>query len=295
LVLIIGAIAAGTALGTTATCTTPAAGSTLPGSAFEIDTNANLKVDATGAGNTGCIDWLTGTSVSDPFRAGVAWKLDSPSGSADESFTQGTKEDTADPTVEFGSIPPNKSDLKAFGTFQESGTITQSNPTGKFLELFWARVQDPSGTTNMDFELNQKVCQADGTNCAPTSKQTPVRTGDGAGPLLDDLLITYDLSRGGTSATISIRKWTGSAWGAPTLVGQSALGTINTSLITQSPIITPQTPLDRWILAPLEKRQSPLVLCSGMPSADRSARRISRAVPRTRSRLLSRTSCRPSK
>lgn len=233
-VLIVGAIAGGVALGTTSTCTSPPAGTTLAGSAFEIDSNANLKVDT-----NGCIDWLTGSNASDPFRAGVDWRLDSPSGSNDESFTQGTKEDTADPVTEFGSIPPNKSDLKAFGTYQEAGTVSQTNPTGKFLELFWARVQDPSGTTNMDFELNKNYCDpaAPTASTCSANNLTPKRS-EG------DILITYDLSRGGTRATISVRKWTAAGvWGAPTVIAQSeALGTINTSLISTSPIVTPQTP-----------------------------------------------------
>jgi hypothetical protein len=55
-----------------------------------------------------------------------------------------------------GSIPPNKSELKVFGVHTEVGTASAANPTGKFLQLLWSRVQNPSGTTNMDFELNQK-------------------------------------------------------------------------------------------------------------------------------------------
>jgi len=203
----------------------------LAGSNFEIDQDANLKVDD----SSPSIDWLTGGEATG-FRDGVDWKLDTASGANDESFTQGTKEDTADPVVETGSIPPNKSDLKAFGLYEEND---------EFLELFWARVQDPSGTTNMDFELNQKVCEADGTNCAPTSKKTPVRTGDGTGPLQDDILITYDLSRGGTVATISIRKWNGTKWGPATqLANQTeAVGSINTSTIAASPLgsLSPRT------------------------------------------------------
>ena len=99
------------------------------------------------------------------------------------------------------------------------GEVTPGDPTGKFLALFWTRVQDPSGTTNMDFELNQKLCDLTKTptNCAPNGV-TPIRTGDGPGPLNGDKLITYDLSKGGTVATISIRTWNGSAWGSPTVL-----------------------------------------------------------------------------
>ena len=103
----------------------------LSGSNFEIDTDANLKVD-----DAGSLDWA---NVTEKRKADVA------SGTGDNSFGQGTKEDTAVPTVVSGSIPPNKSDLKYFGVYQE-GTSSAG-----FLNLFWSRVQDPTGTTNMDF------------------------------------------------------------------------------------------------------------------------------------------------
>src|SRR5919112_4206285 len=212
LVVTIAALAGGIAYGTTTTCANPA---TLNGSAFEVDTNANLVVNT-----TGCIDWLTG-GTGTGLRSGVVAKNDTTSGSTDESFGNGTKEDTAVPSIVDGQIPPNKSDLKAFGVYSEQGEVTASNPTGKYLALFWTRVQDPSGTTNMDFELNQSsVKSANGV--------TPVRTSG-------DKLITYDLSNGGTVATISIRTWSGSAWGSPTVItggaNPNALGSINTSLI----------------------------------------------------------------
>src|SRR3954452_9208528 len=190
--------------------------SVLSGSNFEIDTDSNLKVD----GAADCIDWLaggTGTSL----RTGVLSTTDKPTGATDDSFGQGSQEDDAVPTVIAGSIPPNKSDLKTFGLYSE---VTA---TGKFLELFWTRVQNPSGTTNMDFELNQKACEpaATPTNCS-TNGVTPART---AG----DKLITYDLANGGTVPTISIRTWSGSAWGAPVDMTASgdALASVNTSAI----------------------------------------------------------------
>jgi hypothetical protein len=93
---------------------------------------------------SGCKDWLNTGPGTGPII-----KQDSPSGSGDESFGEGTKEDTALPTVVSGSIPPNKSDLKAFGVYTETGEVKPGNPTGKFLELLWTRVQDPSGTTNV--------------------------------------------------------------------------------------------------------------------------------------------------
>jgi hypothetical protein len=166
-----------------------AVGASLPGSTFEIDTNANLIVNTSGN-----IDWLTG-GTGTGFRSGVTVKPDQPSGTGDDSFGQGTKEDTAVPTVVSGSIPPNKSDLTNFGVYLET---TASG--ARFLNLFWHRVQDPTGTTNMDFELNQsQVKSGNGI--------TPVRT---AG----DLLIQYDLANGGTNPELFLSRWVTSGAGS---------------------------------------------------------------------------------
>ncbi len=172
----------------------------LLGSNFEIDTDANLRVDDPSPS----IDWA---------NVAESRKADTVSGSTDESFGQGSKEDTAVPSVMDGGIPPNKSDLKFFGVHQEGAT------SNGFLNLFWSRVQDPSGTTNMDFEFNQ-------SSTLSGNGFTPVRT---AG----DLLIIYDLSNGGIKPTLSLRTWTGSVWGPPTDLTSSAAatGSINTSSI----------------------------------------------------------------
>jgi hypothetical protein len=225
--LVVAFAISGSAVATTAGCTNAA---TLTGSAFEIDTNANLVVNT-----SGCIDWLN--SAGTDLRTGVLAKADKPTGSGDDSFGQGTSENDANPTIVSGSIPPNKSDLKVFGLYQESGEVTAANPSGKYLALFWSRIQNPSGTTNMDFELNQNFCDpsATPTNCAINSKdpsvtpETPVRKSG-------DKLITYDLSKGGTVPTISIRTWNGTVWGPATVISggavPSALGSVNTTLIT---------------------------------------------------------------
>jgi len=189
-----------------------AANVALAGSNFEIDDDANTTVQ----GAAPAQDWNSVSEIK---------KEDTPSGSQDNSFGNGAKENTANPSVVDGGIPPNKSDLKFFGLYQEGAA------SNGFLNLYWTRVQDPSGTTNMDFELNQRQC---------TPNQTPVDpdcAGNGITPkrTTGDILVIYDLSNGGTNATISFRKWLNSdQWGSLTdltALGQ-AVGTINTSAIT---------------------------------------------------------------
>lgn len=182
---------------------------------FEIDTDANLRVDDSAAS----IDWAGVTEIR---------QEDLPSGGADNSFGNGSKEDTPVPSVVSGSIPPNKSDLKTFGGYREVGTNGDT-----LLHLFWHRVQEPSGTTNMDFEFNK-------SRTASANGVTPVRS---AG----DLLIQYDLSQGGTNPVLSLSRWvtTGAGsqcegsnatpcWGtrANLTAAGIATGSINTSAIT---------------------------------------------------------------
>jgi hypothetical protein len=197
-------------------------GASLSDSNFEIDANANLKVDTSGR-----IDWLA-ESPETAMRTGVISRSDQLTGGSDDSFGGGAKEDSAVPGVVSGGIPPNKSDLKNFGIFQET------NSAGSFLHLFWARVQDPSGSTNMDFEFNHNQCAYEMVGTPPVRTETaqsecsangvtPVRT-DG------DRLITYDLSNGGATATIGMRIWGESGW-SPDVPLDGAKGTVNTTLI----------------------------------------------------------------
>ena len=160
---------------------------------------------------------------------------DTESGQNDDAFGQGSKEDTAEPKVVLGGVPPNKSDLKTFGLF------TERNAQGNFLHLFWTRVQDPSGTTLMDFEFNREKCDGNdpaGSSCSGNGI-TPNRT---AG----DLLITYELAQGGTVAELFLFRWLESAadgqceasnkypcWGEGVALNGSgdAVGSINSSPI----------------------------------------------------------------
>lgn len=184
-------------------------GTKVPGSNFEIDADANFVQDDASPS----VDWLQqGTNT---YTTGVRVTTDTVSGPSDESFGNGSKEDTAVPSVVDGGIPPNKSDLKAFGLYIEAG---------RFLNLFWTRVQDPEGTTNMDFEFNQSTTLT-------ANNFTPVRTPG-------DFLITYDLSRGGTNPTISVRKWLSTnKWGPAVEISEQnpveAAGSINTQTIAE--------------------------------------------------------------
>ncbi|MEA3056974.1 MAG: hypothetical protein QOD30_2406, partial [Actinomycetota bacterium] len=169
----------------------------LTDSNFEIDTDANTTVDGGGTN----VDWNTVTEASVDESGS--------SGAGDNSFGQGSKEDTAVPSVVSGGIPPNKSDLKTFGVYIEND---------RFLHMYWTRVQDPSGTTNMDFEFNQ-------SETISANNVTPERTPG-------DFLITYDLSQGGTHPTISVRiLGSNGRWGTATPVADqtAALASINTA------------------------------------------------------------------
>lgn len=185
----------------------------LTGSSFE-STDGNLVVD----GGTAAKDWANAPGLRTAF--------DKPTGQQDDSFGQGTKEDTAVPTVVDGSIPNNKSDLTRF-------YVANEHVNGKdFLYLAWERVQEPTGTTNMDFEFNQSRTKSG-------NGITPVRT---AG----DVLIKYDLSQGGTVPSFGLHRWvtTGTAatvceasnsvpcWGKVTPLSGFADGSINTVTVT---------------------------------------------------------------
>jgi hypothetical protein len=198
----------------------------LSGSDFEIDKiveppagskkntlptgGANLKLNGSGS----CVDW---GSVSDTKQP------DGTTGSNDNSFGQGTSENDAVPTVVSDSIPPNKSDLLNFGVFEEHAA------TKTFVALYWARINSPSGTTNMDFELNQNSCDFSAAqdttppgNICSANHVTPTR-------LSGDKLVIFNLSSGGTSVDILLRTWNGSSWADETQLNTTgkAIGSIN--------------------------------------------------------------------
>lgn len=182
----------------------------LAGSNFEIDVDANLKVDDPAPPS---LDWANVTEI----RA-----TDKVNGTGDNSYAGGVKEDSACPGETTDSIPPNKSDLLSFHVYEEAGTGTHPG----FLNLAWSRVSDPSGTTLMDFEFNQS--------------STPCSSGPNVVRTAGDLLIEYAIDQGGSRADITVRYWSGTAWGPAfdldipsSTCGNApcAAGTINSSVI----------------------------------------------------------------
>jgi hypothetical protein len=159
------------------TGTTPSCLGALTGSNF-AGGDGNLLTSPTNFGTT---DWQ---NVS-----GLHTGIDLASGSGDNAFGQGTKEDNANVTVVSGSIPPNKSDLTRF--YEASEFANGSN----FLYLAWERT-NVLGSANMDFEINQVLTPGLG-NPGP---HTIVRT---AG----DLLITFDFNNGGGRPSLGLLTW----------------------------------------------------------------------------------------
>jgi len=167
------------ATGTTQSCSGPLAGSTFAGG------DGNLLASPTTFGTT---DWQNVTGLNPAF--------DLPSGTGDNSFGQGTKEDNPAVTVVSGSIPPNKSDLTRFYEASEIGSNNHN-----FLYLAWER-SNVLGSANMDFEINQAATPGLGSPGPHTINRT-------AG----DLLVTYDFTNGGGKPTLGLLFWLTAAAG----------------------------------------------------------------------------------
>lgn len=134
----------------------------------------------------------SGTNTDWDNVAGLHSGIDLASGSTDNSFGQGTKEDSSAVTVVTGSIPPNKNDLTRF--YEASEHAGSSD----YLYLAWERAVN-IGNANLDFEIN-KLAQP---NLATAGAKTLNRS---AG----DLLVTYDFGGSGTP-TLGILRWLTSA------------------------------------------------------------------------------------
>ena len=157
------------------------ASANLAPSTFEGN-DGNLVVN----GGAGAHDWDNAPNLS----VGV----DLPTGTGDNSFGQGAKEDNVQTTVVSGSIPNSKADLARFAVAGE--TIGSDS----YLYLAWSR-ENQSGTVNFDFELNALAQPNLTTPGAKTLNRS-----------VNDALINYSFQGGGQNPTLTRYHWSGSAW-----------------------------------------------------------------------------------
>jgi hypothetical protein len=160
----------------------------LPGTTFEGNDGNLLRNGAAGSFTDWCNDSISSTAACSAGKTApnLVVQNDRPSGSGDNAFGQGAKEDISNPTVVSGSIPPNKSDLTRFLVANEKiGANT-------FLYLGWER-SNVLGSANMDFELNQ-------SSTLGGNNTTPIRT-------QGDLLVTFDFTNGGGNPVLGMLMW----------------------------------------------------------------------------------------
>jgi uncharacterized repeat protein (TIGR01451 family)/LPXTG-motif cell wall-anchored protein len=150
-------------------------------------------------------------SPTSDVAAGASAMTDPTATSDTTNYGGGSTDDDICPTVATGTAP-NASDLDAFYFGAET------NASGVFVYLAWHRMST-SGTTTLDFELNQSSETAPGCG-----SHQPART---AG----DLLVTYDFTGSGGAVTLSRRTWVGTsaagAWSAATTLTSHAEGSVN--------------------------------------------------------------------
>jgi len=133
-----------------------------------------------------------GTDGVQDTSPNVTCGTDTASGTSDNAFGQGSKDDIDPPTVVAGSIPPNKSDLSRFCSgFAQSGH--------SFLYLYWERT-NVLGTANFSFEYNQSATLS-------SNGVTPVR-------MAGDLLILYDFAKSGNQLNLNVSMWVTSGAGS---------------------------------------------------------------------------------
>ena len=231
----------------------------LSGSTFEGN-DGNLVVNTPGNH-----DWVNAPNLS----VGV----DLPTGTQDNSFGQGSKEDNVDVNVVGGSIPNSKADLARFAL---AGEVI-GNDT--YMYLAWSR-ENQSGTVNFDFELN-KVAQPDLTTPGPKHLNRSV----------NDLLINYAFQGGSNTPTLTRYHWDGSQWVSDGVIsstcseGATNAATVSENLGGQYRRRSPRPAVRRGSDQPHLRRHR-----SARCTVRASARVMSSPAPRPHSRRRSRTS-----
>jgi len=179
------------------------AGANLANSTFEGN-DGNLVVNT--AGNH---DWVNAPNLS----VGV----DLPTGTSDNSFGQGAKENDVNTTVVAGSIPNSKADLARFAV---AGEVIQGDT---FMYIAWSR-ENQSGTVNFDFELNAAP-QPDLTTPGP---KVLVHT-------VNDVLINYAFQGGSNTPTLTKYTWNGNDWGTgQTISGSCEEAQTNSATVSEN-------------------------------------------------------------
>jgi len=155
-------------------------------SKFEIDGNAKPFT----AGNK---EWQTVIGT-----AGFTFARDLAKDANDESFGQGAKEDSLQPQIVNGSIPPNKNDFTRFYVYTE----VNATDGHLYFAFAWFRTND-TGTSNQDVELNRVPPTEEGVG----TPQHRLVTHRSAG----DVLITFD-THANNPALVDIGL---AIWGSP--------------------------------------------------------------------------------
>jgi hypothetical protein len=142
-----------------------ASGAPLTGSTFDTSngsltstTNHDWNPAGSPLNNVGPLQAINcGTTIPGaPLNGNCA--LDWVNSSSDNSFGQGTKEDSTSPTVVTGQIPTNKDDLSRFYINKQTANVANCGGTGvntcHLLYLAWERT-NLLGSAHLDFEFNQ--------------------------------------------------------------------------------------------------------------------------------------------
>jgi hypothetical protein len=222
------------------------ASAALPGSTFEGN-DGNLVVNTAGD-----VDWAS--FIANPTLYHFSAAQDIATGTADNSFAQGSKEDSTDITVGTGSIPNSKADLARFAV------ASQIINSKVYLYLAWSR-ENLSGTVNFDFELN-KLAQPDLTTVGAKTLNRSI----------DDVLISYDFQGGSNTPTLTARKWTGTAWGNPIALssanseGQTNGASVSENLINAS-VTRPSQAFGEAAINLTDANLIPPGTCNGFTSA----------------------------
>src|SRR5216684_2078443 len=194
---------------------------------FEID--GNLTVDHL-VPPSEPIDWN-----SSPFPAALTTFTDG-TGSSDDIFGQGSKEDTQSTwSCVTGSAPPKDdllNEISINGVSPVAGEIAvRFFPAGgvqkQFLYADWSRLSN-NGDAHIDYEFNQ--ADPSTTPASPGCPQLPARTPG-------DFLISFDTTSGSSSAPIAVSAYT---WNGTTFIPLSlgSQGSLWDAAVNTAPSIT---------------------------------------------------------